>query len=194
MERKLWKSSEPDVSSSASRGSVSFSSVLSNESVLTSTCEAWATSSGRSSKTVAMNYENYEDAIMQGRRVKLVGYPFQPTLRSPSSIGNIKDMCTLHDGWMTGSIRWVRMTNDEVKLHAVDLEQRRAAGETVGKKRKRRSPNKKSKSKRAKDADESETEVPEPKKPAKRAKRTLKSQIAPKSKAAISDSGSGSDE
>ena len=78
-----------------------------------------------------MNYTNYEDTIMQGRKCKILGWPDNIPFTSPSTIGNLKDMRTLHDGWMSGSIRWVRMSNADVKAHAEDLEERRAAGETV---------------------------------------------------------------
>ena len=79
---------------------------------------------------------------MQGRKCKILGWPNNVPFASPSTIGNLKDMRSLHDGWMTGSIRWVRMSNADVKAHAEDLEERRAAGETVGRKRKRRSSKK----------------------------------------------------
>ena len=71
-----------------------------------------------------MNYLNYEDAIMQGRHVKIIGWPACPAFASPSSIGNLADMHTLHTGWMTGSICWTRMSTAEVKVHAEDLEKR----------------------------------------------------------------------
>ena len=86
-----------------------------------------------------MNYLNYEDAIMQGRKCKIISWPHLLPFASPSTIGNLKDMCTLYDGWMMGSIRWVRVSNAKVKAHAEDLEMCRAEGETIGKKHKRRS-------------------------------------------------------
>jgi hypothetical protein len=147
-----------------------------------------------------MNYENFEDTIMQGRRCKIVGWPHKIPFASPSTIGNLKDMRILHDGWMTGSIRWVRMTTSEVKEHAEDLAKRREAGETVGKKRKRRSSNKKRTAKSSKDSDKEAADDNEskpendvqtkPKKAPKRARRTLTSQMPPKSKEIISESGS----
>jgi hypothetical protein len=68
-----------------------------------------------------MNYTNYEDSIVQGRKVKIIGWPANITFASLSTIGNIKDMITLHDGWLAGIIRWVKLTNTEVKVHAADL-------------------------------------------------------------------------
>ena len=90
-----------------------------------------------------MNYANYDDAIVQGRKVKIIGWPASVAFTSPSAIGNLKDMRTLHDGWMTGTTRWVRLVAEEVKEHAEDLERRRDEGEIVGKKCKRRSAKKK---------------------------------------------------
>jgi hypothetical protein len=68
-----------------------------------------------------MNCSNYEDAIVQGRKVKIIGWPADVAFSSPSTIGNLKDMRTLHDGWMAGSICWVRMSSADVKEHAEDL-------------------------------------------------------------------------
>jgi hypothetical protein len=45
-----------------------------------------------------MNYTNYEDGIIQGCKAKIVGWPASVNFASPSSIGNLKDMRTLHDG------------------------------------------------------------------------------------------------
>jgi hypothetical protein len=71
-----------------------------------------------------MNYDNFEDSIMQGRKCKIIGWPVNVPFASSSSIGNLKDMCMLHDGWMTGSTRWVRMSAAEVRAHTEDLTER----------------------------------------------------------------------
>jgi hypothetical protein len=131
---------------------------------------------------------------MQGRHVMIVGWSPSIPFVSPSSIGNLKNMRTLHDGWLTGSIRWVRMSSADVKAHAEDLERRRAAGQVIGKKRKRRSSNKKCPAKASEGTDDEGSNdeesgvVAELKKTAKRVKHTPKSQVAPKSKAIISES------
>jgi len=101
-----------------------------------------------------MNYSNYNDAIVQGRKVKIIGWPADVAFNSPSTIGNLKDMCTLHDGWMAGSIRWVRMSTADVKEHADDLERHRAEGQTIGKKRKRRTTKQKAKQNAPTDSDD----------------------------------------
>jgi hypothetical protein len=144
-----------------------------------------------------MNYNNYEDSIVQGRKVKIIGWPADIPFASPSSIGNLKDMRTLHDGWLAAAIRWVRMSDADVKEHAEDLQRRRDEGETVGKKRKRRSTAGQKKKKQpcgdAEDelsrANDKEDDMPLTK-PTKRAKRTPKSQMAPKSMEMVSDSDS----
>lgn len=146
-----------------------------------------------------MNYANYEDSIVQGRRVKIVGWPSNVAFASPSSIGNLKDMRTLHDGWLAGSIRWIRMTSADVKEHAQDLQRRRDEGETIGKKRKQRSTKTKKKGPTSNRSDDESSDGDGNKenntpttstmsKRAKRAKQTPKLQMAPKSKAVISDS------
>jgi hypothetical protein len=75
---------------------------------------------------------------MQARKVKIIGWPASINFTSPSTISIVKDMCTLHDGWLSGSIRWVRMNSTEVKAHAEDLQWRREDGQTIGKKHKQR--------------------------------------------------------
>jgi hypothetical protein len=145
-----------------------------------------------------MNYNNYEDSIVQGRKVKIISWPADIPFTSPSSIGNLKDMCgTLHDGWLAAAILWVRMSNVDVKEHAEDLQCCRDEGETVGKKRKRHSTAGQKKKKQpcgnAEDelsrANDKEDDMPLTK-PTKRAKRTPKSQMAPKSMEMVSDSDS----
>ena len=100
---------------------------------------AWATSTIHSSVAVSMNYINYEDVIMQGHKVMIVGWPKKVPFVSPSAIGNLADMCILNDAWLSGAARWVRMSKDQIKSHTEDLEHHREGGESVGKKRKQRS-------------------------------------------------------
>ena len=154
-----------------------------------------------------MNYANYENTIVQGRKVRIIGWPVSVAFASPSSVGNMKDMRMLHDGWMAGSIRWVRMSSADVKAHAQDMQERRDEGQIIGKKRKRRSANKKTKPTTSKhhdddssvcnDDDKTTPSAPKSAKWARgtqRAKRTPKSQLPPASKAMISDSDEEDDE
>jgi len=145
-----------------------------------------------------MNYANYEDAIVQGRKVRIIGWPTSVTFASPSTIGNLKDMCTLHDGLLTGSIRWVRMSSADVKAHAEDLQERQDEGEIIGKKRKRWSAKEKNKTIKHCNDDprvrNNDAETPLAPKSAKRARGTQRAKCTPKlqmpsmSKAMISDS------
>jgi hypothetical protein len=143
-----------------------------------------------------MNYANYEDSIMQTRKVKIVGWPASICFASPSTISTVKDMRTLHDGWLSGSIRWVRMNSTEVKAHAEDLQRRCEDGQTIGKKRKRRTHKKRPATSNSSDDESSpdgdkENNAPSTSmKTTRRAKRTPKSQMAPKSKAVITDPSS----
>lgn len=152
-----------------------------------------------------MNYANYEDTIVQGRKVKITGWPTSVTFASPSTIGNLKDMRTLHDGWMAGTIRWVRMTSAEVQAHAEDLQERRDEGQIVGKKCKRRTTKKRPTTSTRCDDDssvssEDDENTPLAPRPAKRtrgaqrATRARKSQMPPTSKAIITDSGEDEEE
>ena len=143
-----------------------------------------------------MNYANYDDSIVQARKVKIVGWPSDIAFASPSTIGNLKDMRTLHDGWLCSSIRWVRMSAPEVKAHADDLQRRRDEGQTIGKKRKRRSTKKKQPT-TSEDTNNRAPELSDDQNnnvlskhtgTAKRAKRSAKAQMAPKSRDLITDS------
>ena len=78
----------------------------------------------QASSTVAMNYANYEDTIIQGHNVMIVGWPEKVPFTSPSTIGNLAEMCILNDAWMSGTACWIRMSNEQIKTHAKDLEDR----------------------------------------------------------------------
>ena len=164
---------------------------------------AWTTNTHRSTVIVAMNYTNYEDGIIQGRKAKIVGWPASVNFASPSTIGNLKDMRTLHDRWMTGTIRWIRMSAADVKEHAADLQQHRDAGEVIGKPHKQQSTaGQKRKRPASPDSDNESSESTGKEKKVsskptkvivKRVKRKLKSQISLKSKDLITDSDSDSE-
>ena len=105
---------------------------------------------------------------MQGHKCKIVGYPPEIPFISPSMITSLPRMHALHDGWMDGSIHWVRMTMAEVKEHAADLEKHCGEGGIVGKKRKTRVTKKKVLEEGS--SDESDKENTRPSKRAKRMK------------------------
>lgn len=163
---------------------------------------AWATSTARATVTVSMNYANYEDVIVQGRKVMIVGWPDKVPFGSPSAIGNLADMRILNDAWLSGAARWVRMTKDQVKSHAEDLEGRREGGESVGKKRKQRSDaGVKKGSKKAKtvaspddDSDKENDDNSSKKKKKSTSKLRAKAQIAPVNQRDMEGDGAGSEE
>lgn len=128
-----------------------------------------------------MNYENYETSLVIGRKVMIVGWPASVPFASPSKIGNIGDMRTLHDAWLTGATRWQRMSKAAVKEHAADMEAREATGDFVQKKRKRRSDagTKKPKAAVIVDSDENAAEVEVPPKKKSKAKKLAKTQMPP---------------
>jgi hypothetical protein len=146
-----------------------------------------------------MNYTNYKDSIVQGHRVKIIGWPATIPFASPSTISNLNDMRTLHNGWMSGSIRWVRMSTAEIKEHAQDLEQHHDEGQTIGKKHKRWTTKKKvplasNDIDAENQANKEISAALKSPKAAKRAKRTRNSRMPPKSKDVITNSDSQEDE
>ncbi|KAF8163728.1 hypothetical protein B0H34DRAFT_650411 [Crassisporium funariophilum] len=90
-------------------------------------------------KTAVMAYEKYEIDIMQKYKVKLVGWTFGTKIVSPYNIHSVGDLRTLTEALRSGSCRWVNMSPLEATKHAADYERRKADGEVVEKKRKRRS-------------------------------------------------------
>jgi hypothetical protein len=116
-------------------------------------------------KKVAMNYVNYDVAIVERYKIILKGWP--PTVRfcNPSEIGTVDDIRTLRNALKNGECIWVAMSNREHKEHGEMLKQRQEAGDVVVKKRKIRSDKGK---KRARDEVENESgpesDVAEPRK------------------------------
>ena len=100
---------------------------------------AWATSSSQAMVMITMNYDNYETSIVQGQKVMVVGWPANIPFASPSKIGNITDMCILHDTWLSGATHCQQMSKAAVKEHAKDLEAQTASGDFALKKCKQRS-------------------------------------------------------
>jgi hypothetical protein len=158
-------------------------------------------------KNIAINYANYETALVEWHHVKLVVWTFAQFV-SPSEISTTDDIRALRNALKSGACKWVRLTKRELADHVATIAERRKGGEVIGKKRKERSDKgKKRKHKDSamgeNDANESADGVAGPsKKPSKAASRprpkpkpvTHKSQLLPrrsvKSKAMISDSES----
>jgi hypothetical protein len=93
----------------------------------------WAINS-KSTKTVQMNYANFDSKIVLPYRCTIVGWTGK--LVNPSKIGSIEELCTLHDAWAFGAARWVRLTAAQVKKHKIDIEEQIECGEMVVKVRK----------------------------------------------------------
>ncbi|KAF7976961.1 hypothetical protein HWV62_5024 [Athelia sp. TMB] len=131
---------------------------------------------------VAMNYVNYDKAIVQKWRVKIFGWPEDIPMVSPSEIMSIDDLRMLRESWRVGRTCWNTVTKAEVEEHMRDVEERRANGEVVGKPRKERAD--KGQSRRRKPAaidKENNNEGP-----ARKKARVAKSNSNPKAKASSS--------
>lgn len=85
-----------------------------------------------------MNYSNYDMRVIQKFHVKLLGWTYNKFI-SPFDIHTIDDVRMLAEALRCGRCHWVRLTATEITKHAKEVEARKAAGETVGKKRKVRS-------------------------------------------------------
>ncbi|KAG1894803.1 uncharacterized protein F5891DRAFT_1151914 [Suillus fuscotomentosus] len=90
-------------------------------------------------KDIAMNYHNYETAIVETYGVRLVGWPHGVNFISPSNIGTVGDIRKLRDALKSCICYWTVLSPEEVKSHAAELNTRRLAGEIVRKPRKKRS-------------------------------------------------------
>lgn len=90
------------------------------------------------SKVADMNYDNYEEKVVQRLKVKLVGWPFEKIV-SPAKLYTIGELRTLRDALRCGACSWVKLSKSELKVHADNITMRRTAGEVIGKTRKERS-------------------------------------------------------
>lgn len=116
-----------------------------------------------------MNYPNYDEVIVQGRRVKLLGWSKNVKFANPSDIGILKDLKRLREDLQSGACRWVSLTVAEVEEHMAEIEARRAQGEVIGKPRKKRA------SKKRKTTDENDAEEQPAAKKAKKSKKAKNS-------------------
>jgi hypothetical protein len=85
-----------------------------------------------------MNYINYEVNIIIKYKVKLVGWPLEK-FTSPYNINSVDELRNVRDALRCGTCFWKGLSTREVGQYAKELEQRTAAGEVIGKKRKVRS-------------------------------------------------------
>jgi hypothetical protein len=66
-----------------------------------------------------MNYKNYDTAIVELLKVKLVGWP--GTMVSPSEMTSITELRTLRDALKSGACKWIKMPKVQLDTHAADL-------------------------------------------------------------------------
>ncbi|KAG0691669.1 hypothetical protein DFH29DRAFT_1015635 [Suillus ampliporus] len=90
-------------------------------------------------RDIAMNYTNYETAVVETYGVRLIGWPTSIKFVSPSNIGTVGDIRKLRDALKARTCYWTGLTLAEVKAHVIELDVRRSSGEVVRQPRKRRS-------------------------------------------------------
>ncbi|KAG1849757.1 hypothetical protein F4604DRAFT_1593275 [Suillus subluteus] len=90
-------------------------------------------------KDIAMNYKNYETAVVETYAVRLIGWPSSVKFISPSNIGIIGEIRKLRDALKARTCYWVALTPAEVKAHTAELDTCRSAGEVVRQPHKKRS-------------------------------------------------------
>lgn len=88
--------------------------------------------------TAVMNYTNYEANIVLKYKVKLVGWPHDKFV-SPYNINTVDELRNLRDALHCGSCFWMGLSSREVAQYVKAMDERTAAGEVIGKKRKERS-------------------------------------------------------
>lgn len=127
-----------------------------------------------------MNYLNYDTAIVQDRRAKIVGWPKHVLFANPSAIGTVGDLRTLRDDLKSGKCHWIKLTPSQLAQHTSKLDALREQGQTVGAPRKSRSD----KGKKRKNAPSGNENQP----PRKKSKAKGTSRKSQKSKAIIEES------
>ncbi|KAF8637028.1 hypothetical protein AX17_003097 [Amanita inopinata Kibby_2008] len=88
---------------------------------------------------INMNYVNYDKAIVQKYRVKLVGWPQTIPFTTPSNLSSVDHVRTLRHMLKTNACQWTQLSEREVEEHMENIIQRELAGEVVSRKRKQRS-------------------------------------------------------
>ncbi|KAG2109786.1 hypothetical protein BD769DRAFT_1328481, partial [Suillus cothurnatus] len=82
-----------------------------------------------------MNYDNYEQKIVETYGVALQNYPLS-AVQNPGKIGHHKDLIKLLNSLVNSSCLWVILTEDELAEHKNKNKERQACGEQVYKPRK----------------------------------------------------------
>ncbi|KAG1724202.1 uncharacterized protein EDB91DRAFT_1255338 [Suillus paluster] len=153
--------------------------------------EQWACSQGKSQMmgkdNIGMNYPNYIKSIVLSYSIVLNGWPATIPFTSPWNIHTVCEIRELCDALKAGTCAWKRLTKTELEKYKEDLERRRAAGETVGKPRKKSSNS--GTSHKCKNTQREDTEGERPAKKLRRSNKTGKvSCPEPKSRKIIESS------
>ncbi|KAG1738869.1 uncharacterized protein EDB91DRAFT_1054381 [Suillus paluster] len=136
---------------------------------------------------IGMNYPNYIKSIVLSYSIVLDGWPATIPFTSPWNIHTVCEIQELRDALKAGTCAWKRLTKTELEKYKEDLERRRAAGETVGKPRKKRSNS--GTSRKCKNMQREDTEGECSAKKSRRSNKTGKvSRLEPKSREIIESS------
>ncbi|KAG2139653.1 hypothetical protein DEU56DRAFT_911912 [Suillus clintonianus] len=84
-------------------------------------------------KDIAMNYNNYNTAIIETYAAQLVGWPPGINFISPSNIGTVGEIWRICDASKAWTCYWITLTPAEVKTHTANLNEHRSAGEIIRK-------------------------------------------------------------
>lgn len=85
-----------------------------------------------------MNYTNYDVNVVVKYKVRLVGWPHDKFV-SPYNINTVDEVRDLRDALRCGSCFWMGLSTREVAQYVKEMDERTAAGEVIGTKRKQRS-------------------------------------------------------
>jgi hypothetical protein len=88
-----------------------------------------------------MNYNNYEHAIVEHHSVALDGWPSELLpIRNPSRLGGRKSVQLLLNALIEGTCKWTKLMEEELADRITRNHAREAAGETIYKPWKKRTP------------------------------------------------------
>jgi hypothetical protein len=129
-------------------------------------------------KKALMNYTNYNAKVIDRYQTKLVGWTYRDFV-SPFDIHTINNIRLLLEALQCGSCFWMRMSKGEVKRHKIDLDKRRAAGETIGKQQPRSDKGSKRPRENAPEVGEGDNDDAPPAKKQKKGRTKKGDKIAP---------------
>ncbi|KAI0274603.1 hypothetical protein BC834DRAFT_965116 [Gloeopeniophorella convolvens] len=86
---------------------------------------------------IKMNYDNYEQRIVEKLGVCLVGWPIPSPVRNPGTLTRDETL-VLHNALVAGACRWEALSGEEVEARKAENRRRQANGEKIYKPRKPR--------------------------------------------------------